>query len=366
MIDNTSLNPAMNDFCMYKATGEFALELKRQGGEVTAFGQIVPSKNSVNSFQLIANGLNVVGVRRRKSKLLSYLLIYLRAIPEIVKTDFVYIFYPSAFKYVAVLCWLLRTPYGVYIRGEQGVQSKSSQWVYKKALVIFTVTDYFTQMVNKIIRKNSAHSIRPMISLTEKDLVTDRKYKAKEHYTILFLARIDAAKGVKELLHAIKLLKEKNYSFTLNLVGDGAYLPLASEIVNQLEISDVVSIKGGVWDPSIIKNYYLDADLYILPTYHEGFPRTLYEAMIFGCPIITTFVGGISGVMVDKFNCIKIEPKSVDSIVAGLELAIKNYEQMATYAENGIATVSKIVDSNRAAHAEHLYTILKEEVESAE
>jgi len=367
LLDNASLTPVTNDFCMYKATGEFALELKKQGGNVTVFGQIVPSKNNVSSFKLIASGLNVIGIRRRKNKLLSYFFLYLRAIPEIIKADFIYIFYPSSFKYVAVLCWLMRKPYGLYIRGEKAIQSKSSRWIYKKAFVIFTVTNYFTNLVQRLTNKNTAHTIRPMISLTEKDIAWERKYpnSRKDHYNILFLARIDADKGIKELLQAIKLLKEKGFSFTLTVVGDGAYLPQATKLVQLLGISDVVSIRGRVLDPFLIKNYYLDADLYILPTYHEGFPRTLYEAMIFGCPIITTFVGGIPGIMIDKFNCIGIEPKSVDSIVAGVEFAIKNHEQTSIYAINGMATVSKIVDSNRATHAEHLFSILKEGVGNA-
>ncbi|HHX69330.1 MAG TPA: glycosyltransferase family 4 protein, partial [Gallicola sp.] len=111
--------------------------------------------------------------------------------------------------------------------------------------------------------------------------------------------------------------------------------------------------------PIEIAEYYTKSDVYILPTYHEGFPRTLYEAMIFGTPIITTFVGGIPGIMKDGYNCKRIEPKSVVSIVAGLEFAICNYNKMIEYAKNGTDTVYNILDPERPSHAGHLNQILE-------
>lgn len=363
LLDNSSLTPVNGSYCCETKTGQFATELKNLGNKLEMYGQIIESENTVHVFKLDDNGIDVVGARRRKNKIINYLILYFLIIPRIIKADFVYIFYPSAFKYVAVLCWLLRTPYGIYIRGEQGVQSKSSRWIYKKALIIFTVTDYFTQMVNKITRKNTAHSIRPMISLTEKDLVTDRDYKAKKHYTILFLARMEADKGVVELLQAVKLLKQRKCSFTLNLVGDGGFLPQARRLVTQLDIADVVSIKGAILDPAKIRQLYLNADLYVLPTYHEGFPRTLYEAMIFGTPIITTFVGGIPGIMIESYNCIEINPKSIENIVERIEYAMSNYSIMADCAKNAVKTVAPIVRSSRLSHVEHLHKILDTQVE---
>lgn len=358
LLDNSSLTPFNGFLFCETKTGEFAKELNSLGNKVTMFGQVVEKEDTVHAFNIEKNGINVFGIKRKKNKIVNYLLLYALITPRVIKADFVYIFYPSAFKYVAVLCWLLRTPYSVYIRGEQDLQSQSSKLIYKNAFVIFTVTDYFTQMVNKITNKKTAHSIRPMIPLTEKDLVTDRVYIEKKHYTILFLGRVEADKGVEELLQAIKILKQKKYSLTLNLVGDGGFLPQARNLINQLDVADIVSIKGAVLNQVQVRQLYLDADLYVLPTYHEGFPRTLYEAMIFGTPIITTFVGGIPGIMIDSYNCIKIKPKSVESIVDTVEYAINNYTELAECAKNASKTVAPIIDSDRLSHAAHLTSML--------
>ena len=358
LLDNASLTPLNNDFCCETKTGEFASELKTLDNQVTMYGQVVDSKNTVHAYKLNQKGINTVGIKRKKNKIINYLILYFLAIPEIIKADFVYIFYPTAFRYIPFLCWLFRTPYGIYVRGEQGIESRTSKWIYRKAFATFTVANHFTQLINNLTNKNTAHTIRPMIPLTEKDIKKDRAYPIKNHYTILFLARVEADKGVEELLLAVKELKLKNYYFTLNLVGSGGYLPKAKDLVKELGISDFVTIHGAVLGSERVKQLYLDADLYVLPTYHEGFPRTLYEAMIFGTPIITTFVGGIPGLMTDCYNCLEIKPKSVDSIVERMAHALNHPAEMAQYARNAIKTVTPVVNSARLSHADHLHKVL--------
>jgi hypothetical protein len=63
--------------------------------------------------------------------------------------------------------------------------------------------------------------------------------------------------------------------------------------------------------------------------------------------------------MKDGYNCKRIEPKSVVSIVAGLEFAICNYNKMIEYAKNGRDTVYNILDPERPSHAGHLNQILE-------
>jgi glycosyltransferase involved in cell wall biosynthesis len=359
LLDNSSLTPLKGDYCIEPKTGYFAKELLGLENVVTLYGQKVKTQDQVHSFKLIENGLGVVGLDRRRNKLLNYLFLYLRVIPEVLKNDFVYIFYPTSLKYVAVICWILRKKYGLYIRGQQGVNNKLSHFIYTKAMTIFTVTDSFTNYVKNITNKDNVFTIRPMIPFTVNDIIVDRKYNNEPPLKILYLGRVVADKGLSELVRAISLLKDKNNKIELNIVGDGSFIPDIKSMVHEFKIEDCVQLIGNIVDSNEIAEYYLKSDVYILPTYHEGFPRTLYEAMIFGTPIITTFVGGIPGLMKDGYNCKRIEPKSVESIVAGLEFAIRNYNKMIEYAKNGTDIVYNILDPERPSHAEHLNQILE-------
>jgi glycosyltransferase involved in cell wall biosynthesis len=361
LFDNSGMISSGNDFLVETKTGNFAKELKNLGNEITFFGQkLSPFDNTVHVFGIKQNGMKVDGLKRRKNKVLNYFLLYLKVIPAVLKTDFVYIFYPTSFKYVAILSKLFGKKYGLYIRGMQGLNDRVSRWIYKNAYTIFTVSDYFTQFVNSIVGKNIANTIRPMIPFDEKDIVTNREYKEKDIYNILFLGRLNKEKGLEELLKAAYILKKQKKNFILTIVGDGEYMGKAKEIVNNLEIENLVNFTGAIYNSSEIKECYQNSDIYILPTYHEGFPRTLYEAMIFGLPIITTFVGGIPALMKNNYNCLEIKPKSVDSIVENLTWVINNYHQMEKFAIEASKTVTQVLGTKKFTHAEDLNNKLRE------
>ncbi len=359
LIHNASLTIKGQDVYMEPKAGEFANELSELGNKVTVFGQMLSFDNAINSYELKRKGVEAKGNKRKKNKLLNYFLLNIKAVIEIFRSDFIYIFYPNSLKYLALISIFFGKKYGLYIRGEQGIENRFSKFIYKKAFTVFTVSDSFTNMVNEVAEREVANTLKPMMIHSDKDIAWDRQFdKEKKEFNILFLGRVAFDKGLEELLNAIRKLFDLGYKLKLTMVGDGEFMQRTKELIKELELDDIISLEGAVFDKARIDNYYLSSDIYILPTYHEGFPRTLYEAMIFATPIIATFVGGIPGLMKDGYNCKRIEPKSIDSIVEGLEYAFNNYPNMIEYAENGRITVEKIVDSKRPSHAEHLNQII--------
>lgn len=358
IIDNSSVQQRHGHYFTNSLNGLFIDELTELGNSLKYFQFASFSLNSINSFDLEEHGVMCEIATLKHNKLLNYLFAYLKAWKALRTTDFAYLYYPNSFKYIALLCRLLHKPYGIYIRGMNGLRDKMSHYVYKHAYTIFTVSDYFTNMVNQITRNDIAHTIRPMIPYTDSDVVIGREYAEKEEFSILYLGRIAVDKGLAELIQAVKKLHDLGYKFILKVVGNGEFYPHLSKMVEDMCLQDFVSLEGSVYNNDIKADYYKKADLYILPTYHEGFPRTLYEAMIFGTPIITTFVGGIPALMIDGENCKKIEPKSVDSIVSSLSYAMENYSEMGKMAKSASELVLKIVDRKRLTHAKHLNLLL--------
>lgn len=359
IVDNSSIVCKSGRSYTNALNGIFIDEMIRLGNSLTYFQFGSSSTNNISSFELEEHGVKCIPLTRKKSKVWNYLRAYIKALRVIKSSDFVYLYYPNSFKYISILCLLLKKPYGLYIRGMNNLDDKVSHYIYRHAYTVFTVSDYFTNMVNQIAGKDIAHTIRPMIPYTDADVIHRREYVEKKDYNILFLGRIAADKGLAELMRAAKQLHDKGYNFRLKMVGNGEFSPQLSEMVENMLLKDFVSLEGPVYDNDKKADYYKKADLYILPTYHEGFPRTLYEAMIFGTPIVTTFVGGIPALMKDGENSRRIEPRSVDSIVDGLSYAMDNYSEMGKMAKNASAIVSQIVDRNRMTHAQHLNKIIQ-------
>jgi Glycosyltransferase len=108
---------------------------------------------------------------------------------------------------------------------------------------------------------------------------------------ILFLSRIEKAKGIYETVDTFALLKHKYPDLTLTFVGDGSELTTLKEYVSNKKLQDVRftgELKGGK-----LINEYKNADIFFFPSYGEGMPTVVLEAMAFGLPIITRKVGGL-------------------------------------------------------------------------
>lgn len=123
-------------------------------------------------------------------------------------------------------------------------------------------------------------------------LIEDFDINPKDYTTknILFLARIEKAKGIYTALDAIKLLQEKGHDISFRVAGTGNELEKAKQYAIENNIK--ADFLGNITGLSLI-NEFKNANLYILPTHSEGMPTSVLEAMAFGLPIITRPVGGV-------------------------------------------------------------------------
>ena len=108
---------------------------------------------------------------------------------------------------------------------------------------------------------------------------------------ILFLARIEVAKGIFTTIDAFKILQEKGYDLKLTVVGAGNALEDSKKYVFDNGIQNVC-FTGALYGDDL-KQKFIESDIYILPTHGEGMPTSVLEAMALGLPVITRPVGGL-------------------------------------------------------------------------
>lgn len=355
VLDNSELVNRNGVACTNAMNGAFVTDLKNAGADVTYCHFLVKKDTSISQYPLDENGIKVLPLPFKKGKLLRYISAYCIFLRKLRRFDFVYLYYPSSFKHITLICKILGVQFGLYVRGQQKLDDRVSHWIYRNAYTIRTVSDFFTNKINGIAHREVASTIRPMIPQTYDDIVNDRNYHLKRSYSVLYFGRIEVDKGLRELLKAVSNLRNYSIPFTLNIVGNGSFASELDKMAEELGLTEMVRIKGPIYDLHEKKSLFLDADIYIIPTYHEGFPRTLYESMIYGTPIITTMVGGIPALMKDKENCIGIQPKSVESIQNALQYAFENYDEMGKLANNATELIKKIIAKDRLSHGYGLY-----------
>jgi glycosyltransferase involved in cell wall biosynthesis len=117
---------------------------------------------------------------------------------------------------------------------------------------------------------------------------------------VLFLGRLERDKGVFDLLDAISGLRMLIPNIELVCAGDGD-LESVERYAERLGIRDALSLPG--WIGSAQKQSLMDrAAVCVLPSYAEGLPMSLLEAMAAGLPVVATDVGGIPDLVTDGVN----------------------------------------------------------------
>jgi glycosyltransferase involved in cell wall biosynthesis len=124
---------------------------------------------------------------------------------------------------------------------------------------------------------------------------------------ILFVGRLVPDKGVFDLLDALRLVA-RDRRCTLRIVGEGSHRQELSQRVDDLELGDVVTLMGYVeGDP--LAELYASSDVFVLPSYREGFPTVITEAMSYGLPVVTTSIRGAMDQLVEGENALFVPPR---------------------------------------------------------
>ena len=144
-----------------------------------------------------------------------------------------------------------------------------------------------------------------------------------EQICFIFLGRIGYRKGAYDLVQSFARLPfEKKSCSRLTLAGDGDTEEIRS-LVEKLCLAKVVSVLS--WVDEEKRNALLaQSNVFVLPSYNEGLPMALIEAMSWGLPVVTTPVGGIPELIVHSQNGLLVEPGNIDQLSGALQSLIDN------------------------------------------
>lgn len=177
---------------------------------------------------------------------------------------------------------------------------------------------------------------------------------AHEKLHLLFLGEIGNRKGIYDLLNVLN--KGKKYfknKITLRIGGNVADGDV-NAFITEHDISSFVTYEG--WVSGVKKTTCLEwADVYILPSYNEGLPIAILEAMSYSHPIISTNVGGIPEVVQSHKNGILIEAGNLEEIKNALMFFIENPKKIAEYGENAYETVQAYFPQSVFSELIHIY-----------
>jgi len=129
---------------------------------------------------------------------------------------------------------------------------------------------------------------------------------------LVFVGWLEREKGIFELIEACRQL-HPDRKFTLDIVGEGHASEEARELVIRYGLADVVRFRGWL-QVSDLTRALIDGDVLVLPSWAEGLPNAVVEAMAARLAVVATGVGAIPDVITDHRSGLLVAPRDCESL----------------------------------------------------
>jgi glycosyltransferase involved in cell wall biosynthesis len=157
--------------------------------------------------------------------------------------------------------------------------------------------------------------------------------------TLLFVGRLMPEKGVLDLVRAVAQVS-RSIPCRLLLAGDGPSASAVMQTAEELGIASSVELLGYLSGLDLARCYH-EASVFVLPSYREGFPTVLLEAMGAGLPIVTTALRGAADRLEQDVNALFVPPRRPDRLAQALVRILADDQLRASMAANNLAKVKE-------------------------
>ena len=177
----------------------------------------------------------------------------------------------------------------------------------------------------------------------------ERAKGAGEPIEVLCVGRLVVAKGLPVLIEAIAELAERDVAVTVTLVGDGPERGAIEAQARALGVGDRVRLLGAM-SPEQLIDRYAAADVFCLPSFAEGIPVVLMEAMASGLPVVTTRITGIPELVEDGSSGALVAPGRPELLADAIERLAADPALRERWGARGRERVIEEFDVAESAH----------------
>lgn len=252
---------------------------------------------------------------------------------------------------------------GNYVKGLKDLQQP-----FIRKVGIITLTYFYQWLHNKMIsrakifvnsgelfkdnqtRAQAIHLIKTT-TLNKDSFFTREDTCQSATIKLLFTGRINFQKGLRELIEAMSILSQ--FNLELHIVGweekgTFSYEEALKSLAQTKGLANQVFFHGKKQIGAELNAFYKTADIYVIPSYHEGFPRTIWEALANSLPVIATTVGSIPYYLENNKNAILIQPQKVDELAQAISLIINDKELRKKLINQGYTLTQEVTLEKQA------------------
>jgi glycosyltransferase involved in cell wall biosynthesis len=291
-------------------------------------------------------GIHDSGLRGAFTYLLTALPVLRRILKE-ERIDVVHYFFGLPTGLLSLYSHgIARKPYMISLRGSDvplydrdsmklmalhRVTRSISHQIWRNASSVFAVSHGLRKLAQESFPDISVGVIHNGVDVIDEATLGGRTQE-DSRLRLVCVSRLIPRKGIADLLQALALAR--NVECELTVVGEG---PIAGELEGlaaKLGLSERVSF-AGYKSSEELKQYYIDADAFILPTRSDAFANVILEAMAAALPVIATDVGGVAEAVVDGETGIVVEPRQPDQLAAAIQALADDRTLAEHYGRSG-------------------------------
>jgi len=214
---------------------------------------------------------------------------------------------------------------------------------FKRALFVCCISNFCRSqimMYTPVDRWNRLHIVHCGVDPTE--------YHPRRHVgrgsRLLFTGRLSEMKGIPILLNAIAALKESWPDLVLELAGDGPDRELIEAEIARLGIGQHVRLLG-YQSSEQVRELLRHTDVFVLPSFAEGVPVVLMEAMASGVPVVATRIAGVPELVDDGVSGLLTPPGDSTALVRAIDRLLADGTLRERLARAGRAVIEREFDT---------------------
>ena len=211
-------------------------------------------------------------------------------------------------------------------------KKKRIKKIYNKCAVLIALSQEWKERLSRIVPAEKIEIIENY-SILHEDALEQRMERECNH-TVLFLGELGKRKGCYDIPDVIESVKQNvpNVKFILAGAGTEADERAIKELISEKEASENTVFPG--WVRGEEKDKLLrEADIFFLPSYNEGMPMSVLDAMGYGLPVVSTNVGGIPKIVHDGENGYCCDPGNVNRFAKGITEILLDRKERKSFGE---------------------------------
>lgn len=159
---------------------------------------------------------------------------------------------------------------------------------------------------------------------------------------LFYHGRVDRRKGVLDFIDALALLREQGTPFAATISGIGPDVDASKARCEELGFSEKAIRFTGYAEYESVPDLYRKADVFVSPTYAEGFSNTILEAMAAGLAVVSTHSVGVSDCLRDEENGLMVDPGDVPALANALTRIVEDEPLRLRLARDGLEECRRV------------------------